>query len=675
MVREGPPAAAADGTAVAATEDASHAAPQSARTTALSPAVQRVLDGLPSAVALQHRDGRVVFVSARFIELFGYTLTDIPHLDDWWPRAYPDPEYRREVTRSWQEEVAAAIETGRHVEPIEHDVTCKGGTIRRIEFRLAAIEGDLALVLFNDVTTTRETERALLDEVSFSKAIIENAADGICVCHRVDAEPHVHFTVWNRRMEEITGYTIEQINERGWYQTMYPDAEVREAAIARMDRIREGDNLNGEEWPIARADGTTIPLGISTSVVRTRDGSAHVLGIMQDLSARRRAEAERLEFETRVQQAQKLESLGVLAGGVAHDFNNLLVAVLGNADLALDDLPRDSPVRENLEEIRAAATRAAELTQQMLAYAGRNRIALRPVNLNDVLTELKPLIQSCVSSKTALVVRMTDQLPLILADVAQLRQVIMNLVTNAAEALPDHRGSVAVETRVERVDSGALLEPETKEPLPEGTYVSLRVRDTGVGMSSADRDRAFEPFFTTKFSGRGLGLPAVIGIVRRHNGSVRVETAVGRGSCFEVLIPTAVASDDATRTTEHWCGKGLVLVADDEEWVRKTTKRMLERLGFDVIEAVDGEDALMRASAHQSELRAVLLDITMPRMDGPQALRELRQRTPELPILMMSGFTEDDVKSQGVGSASAFLQKPFKIETLRTVLRGLLESE
>jgi PAS domain S-box-containing protein len=388
------------------------------------------------------------------------------------------------------------------------------------------------------------------------------------------------------------------------------------------------------------------------------------------------AEEDRRELETQVQQAQKLESLGVLAGGIAHDFNNLLTAILGHADLALADLTPESPARENLIEIEQVTRRAAELCRQMLAYSGRGRFVVEPLHLSRLVQELTHLLQVSISKKAMLRCHFAEDLPAIEADPAQMRQVVMNLVINASEAIGDQEGIIAVTTGVMTCDALYLQNGHMIASPPAGTYVYLEVTDTGSGMDAATQAKIFDPFFTTKFTGRGLGLAAVLGIMRSHNGAIKVHSELGKGSTFRVLFPAsvkAVESSESETPAELWHGTGTILLVDDEDAVRNVTRKILERCGFRVIAAADGREAISLFQEHAHEVACVLLDLTMPYMDGEETFRELRRIRPDARVIIASGYSEQEITRRFAGQALAgFIEKPYQMTVLNAKLREVL---
>jgi two-component system, cell cycle sensor histidine kinase and response regulator CckA len=379
-----------------------------------------------------------------------------------------------------------------------------------------------------------------------------------------------------------------------------------------------------------------------------------------------------------VMQAQKLESLGVLAGGIAHDFNNLLTSILGNADLAQSEVSPANPARPYLEDIERVSRRAAELCRQMLAYSGKGRFMVQPLSLNDVVREMGHLLSVTISKKVVVRYNFFPNLPSVLADATQLRQVVMNLITNASEAIGEASGVVTLSTGVMDCDDEYLKHVvDDNDTHPPGQYVSLEVCDTGCGMDRETLGRIFDPFFTTKFTGRGLGLAAVLGIVRGHKGALRVYSEKGRGTTFKILLP---ANDQATPPPavgadggKAWRAQGVVLLVDDEESVRSTGRRLLERIGFEVMVAADGREALELYAQHRQRIRLVLLDMTMPHLDGEACFRELRRIDSSVDVIMTSGYNEQEVISRFVGKGLAgFVQKPYKLADLLPVVRKAL---
>jgi signal transduction histidine kinase/CheY-like chemotaxis protein len=383
---------------------------------------------------------------------------------------------------------------------------------------------------------------------------------------------------------------------------------------------------------------------------------------------------ERKSLEEQMQQSQRLESLGLLAGGVAHDFNNLLTGILGNASLALDVLNPPEPARSMLESVIQASERAADLTRQLLAYAGKGRLFVRPVDISTLVREIGELMHSSMPKKVRFSLDLADNLPPVEADATQIQQLVMNLVLNAGEAVGESAGTVHVVTRLETRSLNGASNAAARR------HVCIEVRDNGCGMDEATRAQIFDPFFSTKFTGRGLGLAAALGISRSHQGQIDVETSPGAGSTFRVWLPAAevAASEAHVRTGVHHAhadlgGAGAILVIDDEQLVRATAKSALQHFGYTVHEAEDGASGvdLFRTIHHQIAL--VLLDLTMPEMSGEEAFELLRQIQPDIPVIVSSGYDESEATRRFAGKGvSGFLKKPYTAETLAERVKSVL---
>ncbi|MHC4469441.1 MAG: MEDS domain-containing protein [Planctomycetota bacterium] len=517
----------------------------------------------------------------------------------------------------------------------------------------------------------RRNEQALQKSEEYFRAITECAQDSIFI---KDSEYRYRFV--NPAMAEFLSLPAEKILGRTTEELF--GAETGESAT-EMDEIA----LSGRVTNVVRTfDINGVPKTIHSIKVplKDRDGRiTGICGIVRDVTDQKRAEESREKLQDRIKQAQKLESLGVLAGGIAHDFANILQVIRGNTSLAIEDLPPDSRAVEHLEEVEQSARHATELCRQMLAYSGKGKFVVGPLDLGDIVRETRHMLNASISKKAELRCELAETLPLIEGDPTQLTQVVMNLVTNASDALGDRSGVICVRTGVSDCDRECLASVHLDGRLPEGTYVSLEVADTGCGMDEETRQKIFDPFFTTKFTGRGLGLAAVSGIVRGHGGAISVETEVGLGSTFRVFLPideepcSEPVCAKSESTAPRWSGAGTVLVADDEEAVRELSEEVLERAGFDVLLAEDGREAIRTFRAHADEIVCVLLDLTMPEMDGEEAFRTIRKIRRDVPVLIASGYSRDalsgELSSKGL---AGFLQKPYLPDELLASLRDIL---
>lgn len=523
-----------------------------------------------------------------------------------------------------------------------------------------------------DITEQRRAENALRDSERRLRSIWENSADGM----RLTNEEGVIVAVnpaFCRLVSMDEGQLVGQP-----LSSVYPP-ENRDKLL---QQYRSGFQRRSIEKQFERRvifnSGSVLDLEISNSFVELEHQPALLLSMFRDITERRQAESQRLTLERKLLDGQKLESLGILAGGIAHDFNNLLTAVMGNASLALMDLPESSPVRRYLLNIEKSSVQAAELCRQLLAYSGRGQFIVQELSLNSVTEEMRHLLNISVSKKIVLRLDLAQALPSVEADAAQIRQVIMNLAINASEAIGDRSGVISITTGTMRADRAYLTEAYLPPTLAEGNYVYLEVSDTGTGMTPEVKARIFDPFFTTKFTGRGLGLAAVLGIVRGHKGALKVYSEPGRGSSFKLLLPCKSAPADLGGTADSqgptWSGHGTVLVVDDEDTVRTVAQRMLERFGYTVLTAADGQEGVDVFRAHADEIVAVVLDMTMPRLAGDEAFREIRRIRADARVILMSGYNEQDATHRFAGKGlSGFLQKPFNSTELQQKLRALEE--
>ncbi|AKU99609.1 sensory box histidine kinase/response regulator [Labilithrix luteola] len=436
------------------------------------------------------------------------------------------------------------------------------------------------------------------------------------------------------------------------------------------------DRRSREELPILRIDGEHADVEWSSIPVEFEGQSAQLV-LVVDVTERKRAEAERRRIEEQMRHTQKLESLGLLAGGIAHDFNNLLVGVLGNADLALNNAGLDEGLRIKLERIKLAAIRASELTAQMLAYSGKGPFVVRALDVSMIAKEMTELIEVSVPKGARLVLDLPTELPAFEGDAAQIRQLIMNLITNAADAVGEADGTIAVTTSLVDLDRSTLASSVVDDALAEGRYLCLEVRDTGVGMDESTRARLFDPFFTTKQKGRGLGLAAAIGIVRAHHGTITVDSTLGKGSTFRVYLPTTEGRPTPAPppTVEDWRGSGTVLVADDEPRVRQVLTMMLTDIGFHVLEADSAHACLEMYRTHAGAINAIMVDLMMPGGGGREVVRALRAEGHWVPVIVSSGYSEEAIGPElRADSKLGFLEKPFEFSTFVRTLRAMIEA-
>jgi signal transduction histidine kinase/CheY-like chemotaxis protein len=448
-----------------------------------------------------------------------------------------------------------------------------------------------------------------------------------------------------------------------------------------MRRVaRENVPILDFEETIVREDGRELHVIVNAIPLRDDEGKAvGVVATLQDVTQQRLAAQERLAFERRLQETQKLESLGALAGGIAHDFNNLLTGIIGNASMARFEIT-ENPVNAQaaLDNLEQAALRAADLCKQMLAYAGKGRFVIQSLSLSRVVRETAELLGVSIGKRATLDLQLDPDLPTIEGDATQVRQLLVNLVKNAAEAIGERGGVITVRTSVLYVDNEYLRGLAYTDPLTQGNYVCLEVIDNGPGMDKTTLARVFDPFFTTKFTGRGLGLAAVLGIVRGHKGAVKVQSEPNCGTTFTLLFPaeptpSTVTTPESAPAASELPRSPHVLLVEDEEAVRVVTQRILSTAGYTVTTADDGKQAVDLVTRTPRAFDVALLDMTMPNMDGEEAFKLMRKINPELRVLVMSGYSEQETLRRFEGEkATSFLSKPFTRALLMEKVQGML---
>lgn len=528
-----------------------------------------------------------------------------------------------------------------------------------------------SLMLDNEITNyaqLAEAHKLLQDSETLYRSLFEQSADGIQLTDPLTTKP-VYF---NTAAHQQLGYSREEF--AGLTVADYEIIDSPEAIGQRIATLLQSGATTFESVYRTK-QGTHINTFVTLQTINVFDRNL-ILASIRNITERKALETKQLEMERHLLHAQKLESLGVLAGGIAHDFNNLLAAIMGNLDLSLLQLPVETPERALIERAFKACHRAADLTRQMLAYSGKGAFELREVDLGDLVRTNAELLRTSIPRTISMLVETAGEVPPIKADPGQIQQVVMNLITNAAESMGQNPGLIAINTGVDDYDSAALDQSHLEEKPAAGRFVWLEVCDNGCGMDEQTRQRLFEPFFTTKFTGRGLGMAAVQGIVRSHHGAIFLESTVGSGTRFRVLFPAVIHQQSATteRPAETAIlGHGLVLVADDEDMVRDFCAICIEQLGYKVLPAADGREALELFLAHEEEIVLAILDLTMPQMDGVATFHELRRLRPGLKVIISSGYGEQNIAEQfPTEKPHAFIQKPFAVKILQELIGEII---
>jgi len=542
--------------------------------------------------------------------------------------------------------------------------------VRRVTMELEREVAERTRELMIDIAERKRAEQALRESEQSLRIAIKAAGLGLW---RIDMRSRgMQLSNLSREMFCLDPRSHDfQLDH--WENAIHP--EDRASAVAELTRcFAEGADYESE-YRIALPDGGVRWIfAKGQPFPAEEDRPPLVVGIAQDVTHRRLAqEAER--------HRQKLESLGILAGGIAHDFNNLLCGILGNASLLLEGAAPDSFEEQSLTQLAGAAERAAELTRQMLAYSGRGKFVTTQIRVGEEAGEIAALLRAAIPRHVQVIFDLVENEPRISADKSQIQQLLMNLIINASEAIGPEGGFVKISTRSERMECRTFgFYPA--EDLPAGEYLILEVRDNGHGMTEETRARIFDPFFTTKFTGRGLGLAAVLGIVRGHRGGITVESALGAGTTFRICFPlSGVASEaKASKTVEQppaqageSASKGTILVVDDEHIVRNVARTCLERYGYNVLMAEDGQQAMDVFAANPESFSLVLLDMEMPGMGGAETLKRMRSLHPEVTVIASSGYSEAEAVEQFGNGLAGFLQKPYPVKQLAAKVHAVLE--
>ena len=619
--------------------------------------------------------GEILDANPRLLEMLGYSIDEVRMKNFW--------KITPEKWRKWEYRVHGKVlfERG-YTDLYEKEYVRKDGTIVPIEVQAYILERGKDLEssriggFVRDITDRKRIEEEREHAYAFLQTVIDGFPEEMMVINRDYTIALANQTVRVQAGEDPVTACLKCHEVSHNRETPCEDEE-HPCPLLKVFETRKPFSV--EHIHFDDLGNEKIVEVIAAPIFNERGDVVQIIESCRDLTDRKKAEEGRLDLERQVQHAQKLESLGVLAGGIAHDFNNILMAILGNADLALHDLSTANPVYTNVKEIEFAARRAADLARQMLAYSGKGKFLIEKISLNEAVEEMTHMLKVSISKKAVIKFHLADNLPMIEADATQIRQIIMNLVTNASDAIDRTSGVISISTGAMDCDSAYLSSTYVDESLPEGQYVFVEVTDTGSGMNEETQEKLFDPFYSTKFTGRGLGLSTVLGIILSHGGAIKVYSELGKGTSIKVLLPACRDSNEISETEtgemrEEWTGSGTILLVDDEESILSIGKQMLERIGFDVLTACDGREALSRFREHSDMIDLVILDLTMPHLDGEEAFRELRRIRRNIRVLMSSGYNEQEVTQRFSGKPLAgFLQKPYVFTELRARIQEILE--
>ena len=557
---------------------------------------------------------------------------------------------------------------------IEGENLRRDGTTVPVETRARVIDtpaGKRVVVYVRDISRRKQSERELIESEKRFRSFMDQLPGAVFL---KDSESrYIYINQFMRKAFNADDSWIGKPTSE-----CFPMDEAH--SLIRHDRDAFDRNYSIDVQKVVDSSGEERFLQIHKfRIYKGESGNDMLGGIGLDVTDKLNAEKASVKLEAQIQHTQKLESLGVLAGGIAHDFNNILMAILGYADLALLDIAPGSPAVSSLHEIEKATRNAADLTKQMLAYSGKGTFQIIRLDLNEIIRDMTHLLDISISKNAVIKYNLYNDLPTIEADPSQIRQIIMNLVTNASDAMDRTSGVISITTNLMECDREYLSTTFMNDQLPDGRYVYLEVSDTGNGMDEETLSKLFDPFFTTKATGRGLGLSAVLGIIRGHGGTVKVYSELGQGTSFKILIPSVEGDPEPLAVSDEneqdTILKGTLLLVDDEASIRDIGKAMLEKAGYTVITSSDGREALDIFRERHEEIDCVILDLTMPHMDGEETFREMRRVRNDVCVIVSSGYNGQDVTQRFIGKGLAgFIQKPYRLSDLTAKLKEVIDN-
>ncbi|MDH5327311.1 MAG: PAS domain-containing protein [Gammaproteobacteria bacterium] len=620
-----------------------------------------VIDASPVPYALNDDDGDITYLNPAFIAVFGYTLEDIPTLEHWWPKAYPDESYRQWVIDSWREHLDTAARTGAPFEPLELQICCKDGSIRTVLASAAPLcdtyKGEHLVILY-DITGRKKIEDALSEQEKELVDIIDHLPSMIFLKEAKE----LRYARFNRAGERLTGISREQIIGKNDYD-FFPKEQAD--FFTGRDRVvlASGELEDIPDEPIDTPQGTRS-LHTRKVAIYGKDGEPkYLLGVSDDITEHKKADAERQRLQRELQQVHKMESIGNLTGGIAHDFNNLLGIITGYTSLGHEYCKNKNETKllTYLEHIHTASERATSLVAQMLAFSRNDPADLEPVDLSLLVKEDIKMLRATLPASMQIETQIDEDLPGVLMNATQLNQILMNLAVNARDAM-DGAGLMTV--RLGWVRDLHTESSVSHQPI-SGDWVELAVTDTGCGIDASTFDDIFTPFYTSKMVGKGtgMGLAVIYGIMKGCNGHILVDSAEGKGSTFRMLFPPldvpAKPMDSNNLKTRHISGAGEeVLIVDDEESLAGFVGELISHHGYVPHVVTDSERALATYKENPSRFPIVVTDQTMPKLTGLQLIQQMREITPSLPAILCSGYSDKVNPQEAENQDICYMQKP-----------------
>jgi two-component system, cell cycle sensor histidine kinase and response regulator CckA len=627
------------------------------------------LDATPFPIfVVDTNHDRVLYSSKSVFEIFGYIASTV---SEWYEIAYPDPEYRAEVIERGKPFLEQARKSKKPVNTGEYRIACADGSERICEIWIAFIK-DRLIISSKDVTNHIVVKKALKESEERYSLAMRASQDGLFDWNLITNEIY-----YSPGWKKILGYQDSDLPNDFSVWEKHTDPEDVRKSFEMLNELTERKRDRFEmEFKMHHKDGHWINILSRATAVFDENGEAlRVVGTHVDITELRQAEEAGIQLEEQYHQSQKVESIGRLAGGVAHDLNNLLTPILGYSEILTDDLDPGDTRRESLDEILKAGFRARELVHQLLAFSRKQTLEYKVVDLNEALTGFEKLLRRTIREDIGIEIIPSPDIPTIMADIGQIEQVIMNLVVNAQDAMPDG-GCLTIETATADLDEEYTAKHQGVKP---GEYVMLAISDTGCGMDEETQYQVFEPFFSTKGEfGTGLGLATVYGIVKQHDGNILVYSEPGKGTIFKVYLPVSrevpVEEEISIKKLISLTGSETILLAEDNEQVRELAHTILKRQGYAVVEAKNGPEALTILAAHEGTVDLLLTDVVMPGMNGRDLFDKVAEKQPDIKVLYMSGYTDDTITHRGVlDEGTSFIQKPFNVQALAVKVREVLD--
>ncbi len=627
---------------------------------------RQLVDSAPIPIMVIEADDDTMMVNRTFTELLGYNAAEMPTVTAYLERVFPDPAYRKRMYAAWQTRLAEWRESGGAFKPLTAQFTCRDGTTRYLEVRTSRV-GDRRINTLMDLTERQRADAALRASEAQFRAMFDSSALAISL---VDLSGRPMKT--NRALSQLLGYTEKELCEKSWMSVTHPE-DIESDVVLFNELIAGQRDTYQVEKRYIRKDRGVVNVRVTLSLIRQSNGDpTFYVSMVEDITTR-------TQLEDALRQAQKMEAVGQLTSGISHDFNNLLSIIIGNVELVTAQLGKNAaPVERELADASEAAHRGAEMIRKLLGFSRQAELRKEPVNLSAVVSGFVRMLRRLLPSdiEVSITLDQSADALTVRADVGAVEQIIVNLATNARDAMP-HGGRIVI-----GVSRGEITDEQraTRPWLTDGSYVALSVTDSGTGMDAATLAMVFEPFFTTKGEGKGtgLGMSMIDGLAKQHEGFVDVQSVIGTGTTVRVWFPVVTASAwayeaQSVDTSGIRGGTETILLAEDKEALRRVTKRLLEGLGYWVIPAADGAEALNLYNRNRDRIDLVITDMVMPKMHGHELYRAVRDTESTVPFLFASGYSPAELRSRAaLGEDVKHLPKPVSLETLAKAIREAL---